>query len=108
MAEKFAKYITLDPAGAAKVYPEGLPIQKDSLTSYLASLTAKGGRDADLAQIIQHEVASTGIARPTSVGYVDFETTMNKAFADIRNGASVASTLTTATAELTTEFARYK
>jgi multiple sugar transport system substrate-binding protein len=108
IAEKFAKYITLDPKGANLVYPEGLPIQKDSLTSYLADLTAKGGRDADLAGIIKYEVASTGVARPTSVGYVDFETTMNKAFADIRNGTDAKTSLDGASTQLTTQFARYK
>jgi multiple sugar transport system substrate-binding protein len=108
IAKKFAEFITLVPAGASLVTPEGLPIQKDSLSTYLADLTAKGGRDADLAGIIQYEVANTGIARPTSVGYVDFETTMNKAFADIRNGTDAKSSLDAANTDLATKFARYK
>lgn len=109
VATEFAKFITLDADGASLVTPEGLPIQKDSLATYLTDLGAKGGTDADLAGIIQYEIAkNTGIARPTTVGYVDFETIMNNAFSDIRNGHDVADTLKTASDKITASFARYK
>ncbi|MBN9633103.1 MAG: sugar ABC transporter substrate-binding protein [Actinobacteria bacterium] len=109
IATEFSRFITLDATGASLVNPEGLPIQKDSLKSYLEALAAKGGTDADLAGIIKYEIAEeTGIARPTTVGYVDFETIMNNAFSDIRNGHTVDQTLQTASDKITSSFARYK
>jgi multiple sugar transport system substrate-binding protein len=109
IATEFSRFITLDAAGASLVNPEGLPIQKDSLKTYLDALAAKGGTDADLAAIIKYEIANeTGIARPTTVGYVDFETIMNNAFSDIRNGRAVDQTLKTASDKITSSFARYK
>ncbi|GIT80613.1 hypothetical protein LLS1_22820 [Leifsonia sp. LS1] len=109
IATEFSRFITLDATGASLVTPEGLPIQKDSLKTYLEALAAKGGTDADLAGIIKYEIANeTGIARPTTVGYVDFETIMNNAFSDIRNGHAVDQTLQTASDKITSSFARYK
>ena len=48
---------------------------------------SQGANGPQLAAIIENELAKNAVARPTSVGYVDFETVMNKAFADIRNGS---------------------
>ena len=41
-----------------------------------------------------------------SIGYVAFETVMNKAFSDIRNGSDVESTLKQAQQQLTSQLRR--
>ena len=46
------------------------------------------------------EVENTAVARPVSVGYVQFESLINKAFGDIRNGADPAERLTQAQAQI--------
>ena len=75
-------------------------------------LTAAGReRTAGLAWWTGSESVYWGhnaVARPTSVGYVDFETVMNKAFADIRNGSNPVDRLSQATAELKRAFAKYQ
>jgi multiple sugar transport system substrate-binding protein len=48
------------------------------------------------------------VSRPVSVGYVDFESVMNKAFADIRNGTDAATRLQQATGELDRALAKYR
>ena len=75
---------------------------------YLTQLGTGSTRAAQLAAIVKNELAKNAVARPTSVGYVDFETIMNKAFADIRNGSDPAARLKQATGELTRAFAKYK
>jgi len=107
IATQFAEWITLDPTGSAQVNPEGIPIQKDSLSSYLANLSNTPGWGNDMANIIKYELANTAVMRPVSVGYVDFETIMNNAFADIRNGQDPATTLQDASDQITSTFARY-
>ena len=46
--------------------------------------------------------------RPRTIGYVAFETVMNKAFSDIRNGNDVADTLNSAERQLSSAFRRLK
>jgi multiple sugar transport system substrate-binding protein len=75
---------------------------------YLTEAAKGGGSAEDLTEIIRHELASNAVARPTSVGFVDFEAVMNKAFADIRNGAEPAARLQQATEELDRVLAKYK
>lgn len=108
IAEEFAKFITLDPTGASLVMLNGIPIQKDSLSAYISDLSSGGQIQADLAAIIQGELAATPVARPSSVAYVDFEGIINSAFADIRNGEPVDAVLQTANDKLTVAFERYQ
>jgi multiple sugar transport system substrate-binding protein len=48
------------------------------------------------------------VSRPTTAGFVDFETTMNKAFADIRNGAAAKDRLEQASQELERTLKKYQ
>jgi multiple sugar transport system substrate-binding protein len=47
------------------------------------------------------------VSRPKTVGYVEFESVMNKAFADIRNGTDPQTRLKDASAELDRDFKKY-
>ena len=71
-------------------------------------MKSQGSNGAQIAAIIRGSLAQSAVARPTSVGYVDFETVMNKAFADIRNGSSPAQRLQQAASELKRVFAKYQ
>ena len=64
------------------------------------------GRNAEA--IIEHETAKTAVNRVGTVGYIEFETIVGKAFSDIQNGADVESTLKQASADLTVAWAKYK
>jgi multiple sugar transport system substrate-binding protein len=107
-AKKFLSYMTIDPTGATLTTSNNIPVQKQAFEKYLSGLTAKGARYAQIADIIRYALANTSVSRPVSVGYVDFESTMNKAFADIRNGTDAATRLQQATGELNRALAKYR
>jgi multiple sugar transport system substrate-binding protein len=107
-AKKFIRYMTVNPTGAWEASSRNIPVQKEAFEKYLTEAAKGGGSAEDLAAIIRQELASNAVARPTSVGFVDFEAVMNKAFADIRNGAEPAARLQQATEELDRVLAKYK
>jgi multiple sugar transport system substrate-binding protein len=107
-AKKFLSYMTIDPNGAWLSSSRNIPVQNDAFTKYLSSLQTQGANGGQLAAIIRNELKKNAVARPTSVGYVDFETIMNKAFADIRNGSSPTGRLQQAAGELKRAFAKYQ
>jgi ABC-type glycerol-3-phosphate transport system substrate-binding protein len=57
--------------------------------------------------IIDYETANTAVNRVQTVGYIEFETIMNAAFSDIRNGANVGKTLRDAANKLRRAWAPY-
>jgi multiple sugar transport system substrate-binding protein len=61
-----------------------------------------------MASIIQYALTNTSVSRPISIGYVDFESTMNKAFADIRNGSPAPARLKQANSELDRALIKYR
>jgi multiple sugar transport system substrate-binding protein len=108
-AKKFAEYITLDPEGAGLIVKANpiIPVNKEAYGPYIdwiASLDPKVGPDAK--KIMTYELADTAVSRPRSIGYVAFETVMNKAFSDIRNGSDVEGTLKQAQQQLTSQLRR--
>jgi multiple sugar transport system substrate-binding protein len=107
-AKKFLSYMTVDPTGATELTSNNIPVQKDAFQAYLKGLRAKGAPYDKIAAIIEYSVANTAVSRPISVGYVDFESVVNKAFADIRNGAAPAARLQAAAGELDRALAKYR
>jgi multiple sugar transport system substrate-binding protein len=108
-AKKWAEYITLNPEGAGLVVKANpiIPVNKEAYGPYIdwiAGLDPKVGPDAK--KIMTYELADTAVSRPRSIGYVAFETVMNKAFSDIRNGSDVESTLKQAQQQLTSQLRR--
>jgi multiple sugar transport system substrate-binding protein len=100
--------MTIDPNGAWLASSRNIPVQLDAATRYMDQLRAQGSTSKQVADIVQNELANNAVARPTSVGYVDFESVMNKAFADIRNGSDPSARLQQATGELNRVFDKYK
>lgn len=107
-ARKFLSYMTIDPTGATLTISNNMPVQKQAFQKYLSDLSAKGAVYTQMAKILQYALAKTSVARPMSVGYVEFESVMNKAFADIRNGTAAPARLQQATGELNRALAKYR
>jgi multiple sugar transport system substrate-binding protein len=107
-AKKFLAYMTIDPTGATQTISNNIPVQKQAFQQYVSDLKAKGPRYGQIAGIVQQALATTSVSRPVSVGYVDFESVMNKAFADIRNGTDPATRLNQAADELNRTLAKYR
>jgi multiple sugar transport system substrate-binding protein len=62
----------------------------------------------DATKIMDSESSNTAVARPSTIGYIEFETILNQAFSDIRNGADAKQSLEAAKSKLTTAWAKYK
>jgi multiple sugar transport system substrate-binding protein len=107
-AKKFLSYMTVDPTGATQAISNNIPVQKEAFQTYLGAMQAKGPVYGQIGKIIQYALANTSVSRPVSVGYVEFESVMNKAFADIRNGTAAPVRLQQATGELDRALAKYR
>ncbi|TCO38127.1 multiple sugar transport system substrate-binding protein [Kribbella antiqua] len=103
MARKFIEFATLDTAGnlATTEATTIIPANTKSEAQYLPRLEKlAGSKSTGAAEIVSYEASKTAVGRPVSVGYIQFEEVMGKAFADIRNGTDAASRLETATSQL--------
>lgn len=98
-ARVFLEYAALDAEGNLKSTETQtiIPANSEAAAQYLPSLEAMGGdNSAGAAELITYEIENTAVARPVSVGYVQFESLINQAFADIRNGSDPTERLTQA------------
>ncbi|MHC6222800.1 sugar ABC transporter substrate-binding protein [Arthrobacter sp. MMS24-S77] len=102
-AKKFLEFASLDPAGnlATTEAQTIIPANTAATAQYLPKLEALGGdKSKGVAALIAHENTETAKPRPVSVGYIQFEEIMGKAFADIRNGSSVSERLKQASQQI--------
>ena len=102
-AQKFLEFAALDSAGALATTEATtiIPANTEAAAEYLPKLEALGSENsAGVADLITHEITETAVARPVSVGYVQFESLINKAFGDIRNGADVTDRLAQAQTQI--------
>lgn len=109
-AKAFLEFATLTGEGSYLTVSQNPlpPVNAEGFKAYaakMAELTPKIGPAID---IITYETEKTAVSRPRSVGYVAFETTLNKAFADIRNGADVEKTLQQAQDQLKSALGRIR
>ncbi len=115
LAHKFLQFAALTPEGSALTvvnFPAP-PVNPGGFETFVAKFidgAPEGSEDVyqALMDITGHELANTAHVRPRSVGYVVFETVMNKAFSDIRNGNDARETLTSAENQLKSSFRRLK
>lgn len=85
------------------------PANKVAFESYAKQLDAfDPPTTAGAGALMLYELNNTVVHRPRSVGYVQFEDIMLKAFADIRNGTDAKVRLTTASTELQAAWDRLK
>lgn len=110
-AREFARFLSLDSAGAlATTGKQTLPpANKVAYERYVQQTVSNGGDSVKgFKELLSHELDTTAHHRPRSVGYVDFETTINKTFSDIRNGADVPEALRAAQDRLGGLLQRYR
>lgn len=112
-AHKFLQFATLTGEGSAltvekfplpPVHPEGFEIFADRFIANAPEGMAEVY--SDIMAIAAHELANTACVRPRTIGFVAFETIMNNAFSDIRNGSDPAEVLPAAEQQLTSAFGR--
>jgi ABC-type glycerol-3-phosphate transport system substrate-binding protein len=95
-AKAFVKFASLDSAGNLAVATGigSIPANKVAVPKYLVNLDAVAGdKSKGVGKLLTYEVSKTAIPRPSTVGFVQLNDLMNKAFGDIRNGADVATRL---------------
>jgi multiple sugar transport system substrate-binding protein len=109
-AIKFIEFATVTPVGDLNAVggSGNVPANIRAAAHYYTTLTKGHPNLKRLGQLISFEIARTSVHRPVSVGYIDFETIMNRAFSDIRNGKHVTATLKRAQRELKAAFSRYR
>ncbi|RUQ98193.1 ABC transporter substrate-binding protein [Labedella endophytica] len=98
-ARTFLEFVALDAAGnlASTETQTIIPANTEAAAEYLPKLEALGGdNSAGAADLITYEIENTAVARPVSIGYVQFESIINAAIADIRNGSDAMERLTQA------------
>jgi len=110
-AAVFMKWLAIDgESGYAKYrsYAE-LPANAAGLKSYLGSKAftgSEGGKQA--AEVVNYETQNTPVGRVPTVGYIEFEDIIGRAFSDIANGVDPKTALDSAQNQLSTAWQQYK
>lgn len=102
-AREFLEFAALDSAGSLATTEATtiIPANTEAAATYLPTLESLAGdHGTGVADLITSEIENTAVARPVSVGYVQFESLINKAFGDIRNGADAAERLDQAQSQI--------
>ena len=107
-ARKFAEFVSLNPEGAfLSVSANPLPpVNAEAYKQYAERMAGMTDKIGPVIDIITYETQNTAVGRPRTVGFVTFETVMNKAFSDIRNGAESKAALDDAQSQLERQLAR--
>lgn len=107
-AQTFAEFVTLTADGAYLSISQAPfpPTNAEARERYLADLAGMAQTIGPVDEIIAHELAETAVGRPRTIGYVAFETVMNRIFSDIRNGADVEEALGQAESQLNRALSR--
>jgi multiple sugar transport system substrate-binding protein len=109
-AEVFMKFMGLDNGGFAQYMP-GLSVPPSNLAGtarFYREPVFSDPRMAGAVALTRYELAHTATLRARTAGYVEFEDTLDRTFADIANGASPASALSSATSTIDSEWAKYR
>lgn len=109
-AQAFAEYATLTGEGnflTTKNNPVP-PTNPDAFKTYADNMASLASKIGPVVDIINYELKNTAVGRPRTIGFVAFETIMNKAFADIRNGSDAAETLKAADKQIDRQLSRLK
>jgi len=106
----FIKWMAYDDGGGYIKYrsdPE-LAASTEGKKIYFAKDVFSSAEGQKAAKIINYETSNTAVNRVSTIGYIEFETIMNQAFADIRNGADAKTTLGKADTQLKTAWQKYQ
>jgi ABC-type glycerol-3-phosphate transport system substrate-binding protein len=109
-AAVFLKWMAVDEGGGYIKYrsdPE-LAASTEGKKLYFAKDVFRSPAGKQAAAIIDFETSNTAVNRVPTIGYIEFETILNQAFADIRNGADASTTLQKASDSLKTAWQKYQ
>jgi ABC-type glycerol-3-phosphate transport system substrate-binding protein len=100
-AAAFLKYASINAEGNLKTTDAltVIPANKVAAAKYLPGLETDP-RAEGVANIMLYEVENTARSRPSSVGYVQFDSLFSAAMEDIRNGAEISSRVADLTASI--------
>lgn len=106
----FMKWMSVDDgSGYIRYRPDAeLPANIEGKPLYFGKDVFATDEGQRAAEIIEYETANTAVNRLGTVGYVEFEEIMSRAFSDIRNGADPEGALEAASAELDSAWAGYR
>ncbi|MFD1200267.1 extracellular solute-binding protein [Brucella gallinifaecis] len=109
-AKKFLEFATLTGEGSYLTVSQNPlpPVNAEGFKLYSKKMDELTPRIGSAIDIITYETEKTAVSRPRSIGYVAFETILNKAFADIRNGADAEKTLQQAQDQLKSSLGRIR
>jgi len=106
----FMKFMGVDDGGYAQ-YLTALAVPPSNLEGsgkFYDSEVFTDSRFAGVVDLMKDELANTATLRLQTVGYVEFEDVMTKAFSDIINGTDAADALKTAEADLVEAWAKFQ
>jgi multiple sugar transport system substrate-binding protein len=109
-AAVFMKWLAIDQGGGYIKYraaPE-LAASVEGKKIYFQKSVFRSPEGKNAAAIIDYETAHTAVNRVPTIGYIEFETILNQAFGDIRNGADPKTSLDNAANQLTTAWKKYQ
>ena len=104
----FIKWMAIDNGYIQYLPAPELAASNEGKKLYFARSVFKSPEGQNAAKIIDYETSNTAVNRVSTIGYIEFETIMNQAFADVRNGADPKTTLEKATTQLQTAWQKYK
>lgn len=103
----FLKFMTLDNREVDSVNAD-MPVNSAYQDAFYDQPLYQTEQGRTAREIMTFEQANTAVNRLSTVGYVEFEDIMGRAFADIRNGADPASSLQSASDELEIAWKKYR
>lgn len=110
-AREFGKFLAMSVEGGdliSQIYTLP-PVNEDVYADFIARLKSVAPEPAAaMDALFPVDAEEYALHRPSSIGYVEFETVMNKAFSDIRNGGDVSTILDTAQQQLESQLAQYR
>ena len=110
-AQEFARYLSLNSDTAATISTKFNlpPVNQKAYPKYIHYIDGVApDQTAQYGNLLTTDSDEHAARRPSSIGYADFETVVNKVFADIRSGGDVKSILSDAQSSLERQLAQYK
>ncbi|MGW8484454.1 ABC transporter substrate-binding protein [Microbacterium sp. NPDC055903] len=106
----FMKWMSIDDGGgyAANLPSPELPVSAEGKQAYYDRDIFSSPAGQDAAALIDYETQNTAVPRLSSIGYVEFEEILGRAYSDVKNGTDPAKALDAASTELETAWAKYQ
>ena len=107
-AKRFIKFMTTAEGINLWWKAPGDAPASESVVAQIETDSTFGSWPQSAFKVMARESTVNPVLRPVTVGYLEYEEIMGRAFADIRNGADVKESLDLAAQALEREFAKYQ